>query len=156
MLTSLIKTLYRVFRPMFGAELVRMDFVQARQASQVVGVEAAMCVHLEASVVTPAVLDPNLRIVHRDGVAYGSEHVSSCTPLRWLCNAALLTNWWATQPRILLSVKATEVLCTDLLHACMTLQGLPPAAHDVHVMASLASPLDGRRDLCVIPREAVS
>lgn len=148
----------RIFDKVSIAELVRMDTFHACQASDIVGVKgrAAVRVHLEASVMRPIEHNSNLRVVGRDAIADCSDELNTVAPVGRVCNAALLADRWTTKVGVLLAVKVTEVVRTDLLHACCTLQGVPIAAHGVGVMASSAGPHNLRAHLPVVPSEAVS
>lgn len=140
----------------FAAEIVRVNIDVTCQASQVAGVRATMRVHFETGIVRPGVHDSRLCVVCRHAVTNCPDEVAAFTPLRWIRHAALLTDRRATEVGVLVAEKVAEVVRTDLLHACNTLQGVPEAADDVRVMATTPRPRDLRADLCVVPREAVS
>jgi hypothetical protein len=143
-----------VLEKMLVTEVFRMDTVHTGHASDVIGVKAALRVHLKACVVLPIVHDANLRIISCEAIADRSDQVCTCAPLRRRCHTALLTQRRATVGVV--AVKITELLRTDLLHACQTVQGVPPAAQDVIVMARVTGPHDFRHDFAMVPGEAMS
>jgi hypothetical protein len=147
-----------VFEKVLVTEVIRMDIVLASQASNVMGVkgQAALCVHLKACVVLPIEHNANLCVISCEAVSDRSDQVCTFAPLWRLCHTALLADRWAAEHGVLVSVKITEFLGSDLLHACRAVQGFPPAAHNVMVMASTTGPHNFGRDLTIVAGEAVS
>lgn len=147
-----------MFEEVLVTEVIGMDIVLASQASHIMRVqlEAARSVHLKACVMMPRVHNTNLRVVGCESIADCSDQICTVAPLWRLCHTALLADGWATKHGILISVKLTELLRSDLRHACRAFQGFPIATHCVHVMASATSPRDLMPDFAIVPGEAVS
>lgn len=147
-----------MFEKVLVTEVIRMDIVLASQALNIMGVkgQAALCVHLKACVVLPIEHNANLRVISCEAVTDRSDQVCTFAPLWRLCHTALLADRRAAEHGVLVSVKITEFLGSDLLHACRAVQGFPPAAHDVMVMASTTGPHNFGRDLAIVAGEAVS